>query len=213
LSIGLLFLREKIPNCGRRIYVGDFHTRRLPHFHAVRQPIFLTWRLADSLPAKRWFPTSITSGRAFVAMDRLLDQARTGPVYLNRPEIAQLVVEAIRFRDQSMGHYCLHSYVVMPNHVHLLVTPYVPVPRLTHSLKRYTAREANRLLGLTGKPFWQDESYDRLVRDQTEFERIARYIAWNPVKSGLATDPEAFSWSSAWPIDNRPQVGNPPHIG
>ena len=112
-----------------------------------------------------------------------------------------------------MGHLQLHHYAVMPNHVHLLVTPTVPVSKLMHSLKLYTAREANRVLGLSGKPFWQDESYDRLVRDQSEFDRIARYIEWNPVRSGLAAVPEAYAWSSAWPIDNRPQVSNLPHSG
>jgi len=161
------------------------------------QPVFLTWRLADSLPANRPFPSAITSGQAFVAMDRLLDQARTGPVYLRRPEIAKLLVDVIHYQACSLGHYELHSYVVMPNHVHLLVTPRVPVSRLTHSLKRFTAKEGNRILGLTGKPFWQDESYDRLVRNDEEFQRIARYIEWNPVKSGLAVAPEEFPWSSA----------------
>jgi putative transposase len=99
----------------------------------------------------------------------------------------------------------------MGNHVHLLITPRVEVSGLMQSLKRYTAREGNRILGLTGQPFWQDESYDRLLRDGTEFERIARYIERNPVNAGLATAPEDFPWSSAWPIDNRPQVNNLPH--
>ncbi len=112
-----------------------------------------------------------------------------------------------------MGHFDLHHYAVMPNHVHLLVGPAVPVSKLTHSLRRYTVREANRLLGLSGNPFWQDESYDRLVRDQSEFDRIARYIEANPLRSGLAATPEAFPRSSAWPIDNQPQVSNLPHMG
>jgi len=135
-------------------------------------------------------------------MDRLLDNSRTGPLYLRKPEIAGMVVEAIRFRDQA--HYDLHDFVVMANHVHLLITPRVPVSKLMQSLKRYTAREANKILCLTGKPFWKHESYDRLVRDEREFQRIARYIAMNPVKAGLAALPEDFPWSSARPIDNRP---------
>jgi putative transposase len=53
------------------------------------------------------------------------------------------------------------------------------------------------MLGLTGKPFWQDESYDRLVRDGTEFERIRRYIEYNPVRAGLVATPAAYPWSSA----------------
>ena len=67
------------------------------------------------------------------------------------------------------------------------------------------------MLGLTGQPFWQDESYDRLVRNQTEFDRIVHYIEWNPVTAGLAPAPEQFLWSSARPIGNRPQVDNLPH--
>ena len=67
------------------------------------------------------------------------------------------------------------------------------------------------MLHLTGKAFWQDESYDHLVRDDEEFQRIVRYIEWNPVKAGFVTCPEEFPWSSARPIDNRPQVSNLPH--
>ncbi len=145
-------------------------------------------------------------------MDRILDNARAGPLYLRQPEIAKMMVQAIHYRDKEMGHYDLHSYVVMANHVHLLITPRVQVSKLMQSLKRFTAREGNRILGLTGQPFWQEESYDRLVRDGTEFERIARYIEMNPVRAGMAATPEGFPWSSARPIDNRPQVDNLPYI-
>jgi len=110
-----------------------------------------------------------------------------------------MVVEAIQYRRQVLKHYELHAYVVMPNHIHLLITPLVPVSKIMRSLKKLTAREGNRILGLTG-PFWQDESYDRLVRDETEFERIAHYIESNPVKAGLAPTPEEFPWSSSGPI-------------
>jgi putative transposase len=144
-------------------------------------------------------------------MDRLLDNASTGPQYLRIPEIANMVVEALHYRDQVLQHYDLHRYAVMANHVHLLITPKVDVSKLMHSLKRFTAKEGNRMLGLTGQPFWQDESYDRLIRDG-EFERIANYIEMNPVKAGLVSAPEDFPWSSARPIDNRPQVDNLPHI-
>jgi REP element-mobilizing transposase RayT len=190
--------------------VTTFHRRRLPHYHSVGQPIFLTWRLHGSLPANRSFPAVATSGKAFLTMDRILDQACTGPLFLRMPEIASLVVNSIRYRD--LRQYQLHAYVVMPNHVHLLITPLVEVSKVMQSLKRFTARQGNRILGLTGQPFWQDESYDRLVRNETEFQRIADYIETNPVKAGLATTPEEFAWSSARPIDNRPQVANLPHI-
>jgi REP element-mobilizing transposase RayT len=93
-------------------------------------------------------------------MDRLLAQNSSGPRYLQRPDIAQMVVEAIQYRDPA--EYLLHSFVVMPNHVQMLITPRVPAAGIMQSLKRFTARQANRILGLTGRPFWQDESYDRL---------------------------------------------------
>lgn len=137
-------------------------------------------------------------------MDRLLDSASTGPLYLRRPEIAELVAKAICYRDRDGGHYRLHAWVVMANHVHMLATPQVPVSTLMQSLKRFTAREANRVLGRTGQAFWQDESYDRLVRDRREFDRIMSYIEMNPVRAGLVALAEEFRWSSAWPIHNRP---------
>jgi len=189
--------------------VATFHSRRLPHLHSVGQPTFLTWRLDGSLPAGRSFPAAGSSGRAFLAIDRVLDTASTGPLFLRMTEVARVVVDAIRYRDQQA--YQLHAFVVMPNHVHILITPLEEVSKVMHSLKRFTAREANLLLGRTGQPFWQDESYDRLVRDDSEFERIAGYIERNPVTAGLATMLEAFLWSSARPIDNRPQVDNLPH--
>jgi putative DNA methylase len=146
-------------------------------------------------------------------MDRLLDISRTAPLHLYRPEIAKMVVETLWYHAQHLEHYHLHSYVVMPNHVHLLITPRAPVSKLMQSLKRFTAQSGNRILGLTGQPFWQDESYDRLVRDEAEFQRIVRYIETNPVNAGLVATAEEFLWSSARPIDNRPQVDNLPHEG
>jgi REP element-mobilizing transposase RayT len=159
--------------------------------------MFLTWRLHGSLPSNRFFPSTVTSGRAFVAMDRILDQARSGPLHLRRPEIAQLLVDAMRYRQEQLQQFQLHSYVIMANHVHVLITPQVKVSELMHSLKRFTARKVNQILGLTGQQFWQDESYDRLVRDESEFQRIVEYIEKDPVKAGLATTPGAFPWSSA----------------
>ncbi|HEX8847496.1 MAG TPA: hypothetical protein VF791_22830, partial [Pyrinomonadaceae bacterium] len=67
----------------------------------------------------------------------------------------------------------------------------------TKTIKGFTAREANKLLNLTGQPFWQDESYDRWVRDETELKRIIRYIEHNPVSAGLVAKPEDWPWSSA----------------
>ena len=104
-------------------------------------------------------------------------------------------MEAIHYRD--LRSYQLHAFVVMPNHVHLLMTPLERASKVMQPLKRFTAREGNRTLGLTEQPFWQDESHDGLVRDEREFARIVHYIERNPVTAGLAATPEEFPWSSA----------------
>jgi putative transposase len=117
-------------------------------------------------------------------------------MYLRQPEIARIVVDSIR-KGAELGHYELAAYVVMANHVHLLIRPLIAPDRLLKSLKGVTARYANRLLGRTGEPFWQKESYDHWVRNQSEFEKIRAYIENNPVKVGLVRSPEEFPWSSA----------------
>jgi len=53
-------------------------------------------------------------------------------------------------------------------------------------------------MGRTGKSFWQEEYFDRIVRSETEFAQIRRYIEWNPVKAALVANPEEFPWSSAY---------------
>jgi putative transposase len=176
----------------------EFYRRRLPHPAEAGRPVFVTWRLHDSLPPNRAFPAeALTSGRAFVAMDRLLDEGRCGPFYLRQPAVADMVAEAIGYNAKVLGHYALHAFAVMPNHVHLLATPSVSLPKLTRSLKGITAKRANAMLALTGTSFWQQESYDHLVRDDREFAKIWSYIEQNPVRAGLAIEASEYRWSSA----------------
>ncbi len=184
-------------NFSTNMQMFTIHTRHLPHYHATGRPMFITFCLRESLPECRVFPAATTSGEAFLLMDRLLDNASTGPLYLRKPETDSMVVDAIRYLATA-GRYELHGYVVMGNHVYLLITPLASVSKITQSLKRFTAREANQILCRTGQPFWQEESYDRLVRDDAEFRRTLRYIEMNPVSAGLVGSPEGFRWSSAW---------------
>ena len=86
----------------------------------------------------------------------------------------------------------------MANHVHAVLLPLVPPAKLLQSIKGFSARAANKLLGRTGEPFWENESYDHWVRDGAEFARIVRYIENNPVRAGLASRPEEYRWSSAY---------------
>jgi REP element-mobilizing transposase RayT len=189
------------------------YPRRLPHWDVLGQPLFVTFRLHDSLPVNRVFPPDrLTSGKAFVAMDRILDQAGAGPKHLGIPEIAAMVVASFRDGDRRFHRYELHSFVVIPNHVHLLVTSRIQATRWLGPLKGFTAHQANRILGFTGKPFWQHEGYDHLVRSSEEFARIGRYIENNPVSAGLVVEPEDFEWSSAYSPPERAaaaRIGGP----
>ena len=85
----------------------------------------------------------------------------------------------------------------MPNHVHAVVRPLMceeePLERILQSWKRYTAREINRQFELTGA-FWQEESFDRIIRDEEHLWRVLQYIGTNPVKAGLSRD-QCPSWA------------------
>src|SRR5215510_2253545 len=137
-----------------RIFRGLAHSslvrhyeRRLPHWDVVGQALFVTFRLHGSLPASRVFPPErLRNGRAFVAMDRLLDLNHSGPLFLSLPDVASLVVRA-RFDGERLGRYQLHAFVVMPNHVHLLITPHVIAQHWLGPLKGFIGYAANRILG------------------------------------------------------------------
>ncbi len=186
--------------------------RRLPHLHAIGRPLFITFRLHSSLPAHRRFPSSnLTSGEAFAAMDQLLHQARCGPRFLSQPEIAEVVFASIHY-GAEIGHYDMHAWVIMPDHVHLLLTPRISVSALAGSLKAATAKGANLLLNRSDQPFWEEESYDHLVRNGDEFRRLQRYIENNPVRACLAARPEDCAWSSAERPERPPQATGLPTI-
>ncbi len=176
----------------------DVPRRRLPHIYPQGKSLFVTWHLHGSLPHNLYPPPDTrNAGRAFVWMDRQLDSARSGPLYLKQAPIAQLVVDSIRHCGEQLEYYDLEAFVVMANHVHLLAMPRVGPSRFLQTLKGYTAREANRVLGRTGEPFWQAESYDHWVPDERESERIKAYIENNPVQAGLVARAADYPWSSA----------------
>lgn len=176
-----------------------FYRRHLPHWQKVDSALFLTWRLYGSLP-KRSLNTRFSKdnpGRNFLLIDRELDKAVCGPTWLSDPRLAELVVDSLVYGEKQLNFYRLSSYVVMCNHVHLLIWPKVMLPKITKSIKGFTARSANRILKRTGNPFWQEESFDHWVRNEEEYDRILSYIERNPVKAGLVEQPEEWPWSSA----------------
>jgi putative DNA methylase len=170
----------------------------LPHWQPDGAALFLTWRLDGSVPRECCTAgPEKDPGRQFVEKDRILDRATSGPTWLADPRVALLVADALKYGEASLQLYELAAWVIMPNHVHLLVNPRAPIAKINQSIRGYTGHEANRILGRTG-PFWQHESYDHWARNGAEFGRIASYIERNPVTAGLVGTSQGWQWSSAF---------------
>ncbi|MBU0474470.1 MAG: transposase [Bacteroidetes bacterium] len=176
-----------------------FHRRNLPHLHYNDGQYFLTYRLANSIPQialqelQQEFNaykklTSIQQKRLFTKYDSLLDSNELGLNYLTIPSIAEIVKATLEFPNNK--EYKLICYCIMPNHVHVvfeLLDGNKGISKIMQSVKRISAREANIVLRRSGQ-FWQDESFDRLVRDERELFNIVKYVLMNPVKAGLVDD-------------------------
>lgn len=104
---------------------------------------------------------------------------------------------ALFFGESRLKLYSLFAYCIMPNHVHAVILPRFPICRITKSIKGFTVREANRILGRAGERFWQDESYDHWIRSDRELQKILAYVEKNPVRARLASSIEEWPWSSA----------------
>jgi putative transposase len=177
-----------------------YYERKLPHWHPDDAWLFITWRLYGSLPAGVIAPEadqSPSAGRAFVEWDRKLDASASGPTWLKDPRIASAVTDVIMQASSERSLCELGAFVVMVNHVHVLVRPMVRVAQLTQWIKGVSAKNANDILSRTGQQFWQHESYDHWVRTSDEFAGIRYYIERNPVRAGLVESAEQWLWSSA----------------
>lgn len=200
-----------------------FYRRHLPHFQPPGATLFVTFRLAGSIPAEvmrqllaeaeavdamlaripdpqeRVQRAYLEQRRLFGRWDTALDTADAGPFWLHNPQVAGLVAESMHYRDKRV--YDLEAFCVMPNHVHMVYTPlikkdrdYHALPAIMHSLKLYTSRRANLHLEREGD-FWQHENYDHVVRDEAEWRRIISYVVNNPVKAGLVHHWQEWLWT------------------
>jgi hypothetical protein len=115
------------------------YRRRLPHFHPDGEYLFVTWRLHGSLPAAPPDIIYATPGHAFAARDRALALG-CDRLWLSDARVARQVVEAIR-AGEGRKSYELSAWVVMPNHVHLLILPQVALPQITQWIKGRTGQE------------------------------------------------------------------------
>jgi len=193
------------------------YQRHLPHRVPEGFPLFLTWNLKGSLPrrivelleldrkrleneSRRNNESNYERGIRHAKMlfdkrDRCLDTASDGPMYLKDSAAAEIVVGSIVWGVPK--RYDLYAFVVMGNHVHVLLTPKVDLQVITQGIKGYTAHEINGLANARGRIFWQDESFDHWARDEEEIHRIIDYIENNPVRAGLCQRTQDWPWSSA----------------
>jgi REP element-mobilizing transposase RayT len=210
-----------------------FYRRNLPHIQLPEATYFVTFRLTDTLPEKvishlkqeylaacreldktndreKVKEKYVIAGRNyFDRFDDMLDKWAQKNDWLRNPQIADLVSEAIHYRDGK--EFELLCYCIMSNHVHMVIhvqRSYIqrsgaslndtkddtPLYKILQSLKSYTAREANKMLNRTGA-FWQHENYDHVIRNDKEMEHYIRYTLDNPVKAGLVKDWEDWQWS------------------
>lgn len=208
-----------------------YYRRNLPHYQPAYATFFITFRLAGSLPAEviarlkeehqqneklllkikdeKMKKQEILNmhKRHFGNFDEMLDKSANNQSWLRDECVAQVIVEAMHFRDEKA--YNLLAYCIMPNHVHMVFTvgrrassPYKGktasdayiVTKILENLKWYTAVKANKILNRKGA-FWQHESYDHVVRDGKELERIVNYVLNNPVRAGFVSSRDQWKWS------------------
>ena len=209
IKVGLKQDSEALPHSN--IFFNPYasirqHKHRLPHWQQGSVYYFVTWRLADSLPKEKlehwseerdlWlrrnpFPRDTRAEAEYHERfsDRIDDwlDAGEGSCVLGDPLLARCVADALLHFDNE--HYTIDSFVVMPNHVHALfrlIEPY-RLETVVKSWKGFTAREINRRLKRHGN-LWQEDYWDRMIRDEAHLLRCRDYIRNNPTKARLGSD-------------------------
>ena len=207
----------------------EYHHRNLPHIQPLGGTFFVTYVLNGSMPNEKiaeW-KTEYNIQKAlilensininddlsklwkldFAKKDKFFDTYTGGNHYLKSDILAKIVADTLHYWDNKRLE--LYSYTIMSNHVHAvfrlydkyeLAKPFY-LEQIMHSIKLYSASQCNKLLGLEGK-FWQDESYDRFVRNNEELKRIIRYVVYNSVKAGLCEKPSDWKWTYIKPEYN-----------
>ena len=190
-----------------------YQGKKLPHWQPAGATFFITMRLFGSIPkhiiaqhkaqkdieAKeltRIFhndPFSLADQlydldkKYFAIFDKELDKSNE-PYWLQEKAIAEIVKESIQFFEEK--EIITHAYCIMPNHLHWVFTHKEEAEVLWTVLQRmksFSAKEANKILKSNGK-FWEEESYDHIVRDTKEFDNIVLYTLQNPVKAGFVKE-------------------------
>ena len=197
-------------------FVATIKTRNnLPHWQQDGATFFVTYRLNDSIPQElmdSWFSRKETwllanpepwddeteaeyHAKFSMEMERMMDSGY-GACVLRSREHAEIVREELGKHDGE--RYMLHSWVVMPNHVHVLfsLAEGTRLEKVVGGWKRISSRRINESLGQEGA-LWQKDYFDRMIRDWEHMFRVARYIRRNPVKAGLG-EGEFLLYEAEW---------------
>jgi len=192
-------------------FLGWHQRGYLPHYDAPNVTKFVTLRLHNSMPASRR-----SEWEALLHLEDDRERRKQLEAYLDRgigecwprqSAIAELAENAIRFFDGK--RYQLQAWVIMPNHIHLLVDVWqTPLTQLIKSWKQFIGREANKVLKREGT-FWERDYWDTLMEDEDQRKKAVHYIETNPVKARLVREPTEWQWSSARHRDVRSAVLQP----
>ena len=169
----------------------------LPHLYKTGCTYFVTFCLADAVPAQVIRRTRVEEDLDPEEIARNFDiDPSFGSCILEQPEAAGIVESSMLYFQGD--RHALSAWCVMPNHVHAVVTPYAnrTLSDILHSWKSFSAHEINRELQKRGK-LWEKESFDHLVRSEQAFEQFVRYTEENPVVAGLCGSSEEWAYSSA----------------
>jgi len=117
------------------------------------------------------------------------------PLFFN-PRLCEIVIGNLAFYRER-GALSLHAYVVMPDHLHLVITPRrVELPDVMRNIKSYCAKQIRELTRTEG-PVWRSRFHDRAIRNETQYRQAIEYVHQNPVKAGLVQSEEDYKYSSA----------------
>lgn len=187
-------------NASAKTTLPEAHSRGyLPHIEEAEFQM-ITYRLGDALPAEVMQRLAhLNSEKKRIATEQLLD-AGYGQCWLAYPGIAKIVID--NWLYFAGKRYRILAYVVMPNHVHLLIHVFEDssLSKIIQSWKSYTAKKIAKQLGLAGQqptlPIWQPDYWDRFIRNQAHFEAAIAYIHNNPASAGLVACSTDWRWSS-----------------
>jgi putative transposase len=179
-----------------------WHTRGyLPHYDRPGTLQLVTFRLADAMPASR-----LSEWKALLEIQDQREQRTKLEAYLDlghgecplRQRSVAAAVEEVLLRGDGQ-RYRLAAWVIMPNHIHVLVELWdLPLGQVMKVWKGASARAMNQLLARAGS-VWQEEYWDRYIRNESHFRKARHYLEWNPVKAGLVQAPDLWAFSSANP--------------